>query len=241
MKLIRVHTLATILNVLVFSSIYIFVPQLRNSLLKENQFLENLTAVLFFGSFVAGLILLKRSKGKRHSRAYLAIPLMGLFCFLEEIDYAQRIFQITKIRFHVHTPTESHFIGIDNVHDFLGFLPVFYRVYGAYFLYPLLIALCILILSVILLIRRYRYKIPEIIKTHPPLRFALIFVGFTLIALLMDLLHKPVANFSVQVGIMRRVGHAILHWKFLEELFEMNAALSLLFASFSLGCRSSSE
>lgn len=50
-RLIRVHALATILNIFVFSSMYIFIPQLRDGLVEADQFLENLTAALFFAAF----------------------------------------------------------------------------------------------------------------------------------------------------------------------------------------------
>ncbi|MDJ0706493.1 MAG: hypothetical protein QNJ46_24750, partial [Leptolyngbyaceae cyanobacterium MO_188.B28] len=61
-------------------------------------------------------------------------------------------------------------------------------------------------------------KIKQILKDHPPLYFSLGIIAFNSIAIMLDL---HILNFAGN--------------KFLEELFEMNGALSLLFACFSVG------
>ncbi len=201
-KLFRVYALATTLNIVVFSSVYILVPELRQSFLSEDQFIENLTAALFFSAFLLGGISIARSKEKHHRVAYGAIPLMGLVGFLEELSYGERLFNINM--------PKMYGVKIDAVHD------IFYLVYKVYcnaFLYLFLVAFCILILSIV---RKCRIK--RMFEKYPRWRFLPFFVGFGLIALIIDL---------------EIVTHHFL--LYIEELFEMNAALALLFATLPTG------
>ncbi len=101
-------------------------------------------------------------------------------------------------------------VKIDAVHDMFYLV---YKIYGNAFLYLFLVAFCILMLSTV---RKCRIK--RMFEKDPRWRFLPFFVGFGLIALIIDL---------------EIVTHHFLFY--IEELFEMNAALALLFATLPTG------
>jgi len=218
---VQVYVLATTINIFIFLMMYIFSPQLRGTLLNEDAFIENLTVVLFFGSFLLSLILIAKLEGKSYRRAYLVIPLICFIGFLDELSFGERIFNIKMPVIYGEK--------IDSVHDFAS---VAYRGiennWNWFLFISVLVASSIAILLVILKYHKYFHRIPDIFKRYPLFRFVLISVGFMFIAALMDLE-------IISIG-----GHGRFS-VFIEELCEMNAALALLFASFSIAHKKPSE
>ena len=122
---------------------------------------------------------------------------------------------------------KRHFIKIEGLHDLLR---VFYGLYGDSFLllYFLIAAVCVVVFFVV-----RQYWIPKIFERYPPFGFALISMGFLFIGGTVDLLHITLAKLFFNWGIAK---HMILQLlAFIDELFDMNAALALLFASLSIG------
>ncbi len=211
--LIRVYVLVTTLNVLIFSSLYISIPQLRTSFVAEDQFTESVTAVLFFSSFLLGLILIVKLKRKSYRKVYLVIPLLGLVGFLDELSFGQRMFNLTMPKIYG--------VEIDAVHDFAELA---YKVFINHSTYVLAVSalgvFCIVLFLIILKHHKYLDRIPDVIKRYPPFVFVLSFIAFIFIALIYDL-HTLIPRRGFFLFIF-------------EELSELNAALALLFASFSI-------
>ena len=222
MKLVRVYLTVTALHLLIFSLVYIFIPGARSVFVNEDQFLENLTAIYYFDTFLLGLTLWFKSQAKNGNKGYVAIPRIGLFCFLDEMSFGGRIFGF-----------QSQVIygkKIDGLHDLidLAYNVLFKRIPALHYLNSPKIFLCgIFVLAVIvisLVIRRDRkYFISRILgltRSFSPFFFLPFFVGCLVVSELIDL--------EIHSFLQHRF------FFFVEELFEMNAALSLLFASLAI-------
>ncbi|MEO0707199.1 MAG: hypothetical protein AAF050_16250 [Cyanobacteria bacterium J06649_5] len=235
-QLLKGYGVAFLANVFVFSVLYGLIPGLRDSFTQEGMVLENLTAILAFNSFLVGLFFVlqrrkqtlqkqsrnKQSYKKSGQKLYALLPVLGLLLFLDELSFGEDIFGI-----------EFFTLGgmkIDSLHDFIS---LFYKkaiipVGGRDGLWYGVVGV-IAITSFAVLIRfvhlhRHRFKRAELQQTlnrlnqtYPPLIFVAIAIGLGLLATTVDL------------RIVQFKGA-----KFLEELFEMNAALALLLACFAI-------
>ncbi len=224
-RLIQIYVLATILNVAILSLLYSVIPPLRPHMIREDHFLENLTAVLFLVGFLLGLIFISRLKGTSYPRAYLLIPLIALVCFLEEVSYGQRFLHLPSPRINLPGAGVRGF-AIDSLHDLLG-LPT--KLYGTRFLY----ALAVVFGAVVLLILR-TYGIAGIFTNSPPVGFALVFMGFLFIGMILDIRHGQVTLLLVTSGAANSIERTRDLLQFVEELSDMNAAFALVFASLSI-------
>lgn len=93
--------------------VYFFVPALREALSQEDHLVENLSAALFLVCFLLGSVrALKLNSPSR--KILLFVPLLGLFAFLDEISYGQRIF-------NWDTPIINE-VSVENVHFILPLL-----------------------------------------------------------------------------------------------------------------------
>jgi len=214
MKLFRIYAYAVIFNLSIFSLIYIFFPETRLSFLREDQFMENLTAVLFFSSFLFGIGSLARPKEKKYRMAYIAIPLVGLIGFLDELSYGERIFYFTA--------PEIFGVDIDAFHDVVNLIFKILTDSGSYLLYVSVFAFCTALFLIGLKYRRFFDRVQEILKAYPAYGFVLISMGFIFVAITIDLFDPSIDR------------HQVFSPVFLEELFEMNAAFAFLFASFTI-------
>ena len=227
MKLGRIHATITVFNILIFSFLFIVFPNLRSIFIYEDNFVENLSAILFFISFFVGLIILARFRKARlrkihYHPGYIAIPILGLIGFLDEISFGERLFGFEVPEVYGAKVASFH-DAVDSVDHML------YRSikYGDYLLLFLTLAVLIAALfGIIKLVRRYRKylrfdRILDFSKKHLPFRFLLISLGFILVAMMID--------FDI-VG-----DHKAVPFMFVEEIFEMNAALTLLFGSLAIG------
>jgi len=211
-RLTRLHSLATLLNITGFTLVYYLVPRHQKRFINEDRFLENLTAVLFFCAVALGLAFLARLRDKGKRRAYSAIPLASFLCFLDELSYGERLFRIKRL-------PSLRGIKIDGLHDlvYIGFMAVKEDATLAFYAF-----LSLFLALGLFLIRRHRRSISErmkrLPKDYPALRFLGRAISFLFLALLLDL-------DIVETRLL----------SFAEELIEMNIALALLFGAFAMG------
>lgn len=226
MKLDQYYSILAISVTLCFVLLYICFPALRVNFYEEDLFLENLTAIFYFIGLVLAVFFL--FKKKHFAKLYLLVPLASLVCFLDEIGFGERIFGYTI------------YLGdynADGIHDIFGFSKYLARSFLAFMRSNMLESyheILVLFLKISLLgiffyltfvtiknIRLISSKVSDIIDRYPPFKFILFAIIFGMISILLDeiLLDRvPLGN----PGIL------------LEELSEMNASLSLIFASLSL-------
>lgn len=235
MSLLRFYPIAVFFNLFILSLIYLFIPALRFSLIAENQFLENLTAIFYFDSFVLGLLFFAQIKNKEYCSIYILVPILSLLGFLDEISFGQELFSL-----------EMPVVGrtrIDGIHDLLSLAkdlvsPIksnfgqFLRAISLQFpgIYQELIflgkifILFSLGLMVLLVAQKHQKiigKTQSFLRHYPPFQFILLAVGFGVVSQAIDL---------------RLIHHQLLAsiGSFVEEAFETNIALSMLFSSFAI-------
>jgi hypothetical protein len=211
--LFRFYVIVILLNSAIFTLLHFLLPQSRDFLFSEDNLVENLSALLFLCTFFAGIFFVLRLKENRHRKIYLVFPFLGLIAFLDEISFGQRIFNF-KVPI-------VHDVPIDAIHDIIE---VGYNIIikhgNAYLNYVLLAVVFFIPLIIILKYRSFFFQIPDMLRKHPPYGYLLISMGFL---------------FSVQTLDFEKLIRPQFIDIFLEELFEMNAALTLLVATFSIG------
>ena len=69
------------------STLYLFVTWLRKPLIRENNVLEVITAILFLGACILGAKKLLSSSTAKTLNIYWCIPVLGLIGFLEETSF----------------------------------------------------------------------------------------------------------------------------------------------------------
>lgn len=175
--------------------------------------IENISAGLFFISFILGLRFLLKSKTSRKEIATVsAISLLG---FLDELSFGER-----------HLDIEMHKIydvKIDSAHDFvsLAYKMAVERpeIYSRSMV--LFVLSCIAIISFfIFILLKYRSKLSQVIVKNyrkPPFIFLFLFTMLVFFSLVIDLEVTDDNPLAV-----------------VEEMCEMHAALALLFLCLSL-------
>ena len=228
MKLAIPYIAVTIGNIAFFTLLYILFPSLRDNLVEEDKFLENLTALIFFQGFIIGAINIYRFKSLRHRKIYLFIPLIALLGFLDELSFGERIFGFSFPVFYG--------IKIDAAHDIFNLAKNIYRQE----IRPLVItplkqflsnshwllivaAICLFVVifkyrkSLLTQLKFLKTKLQQIWKDWP-LRFCLLALVFL----------------SISVGIELRFFGSFRGRTLIEELSEANMAIGFLFAALSL-------
>lgn len=210
-KLFRIYAIVTILNIVILTLLYFLFPKLQYFLFAEDKLVEDLTVLFYLLSFLIGIYLIVRLKDKKHRKIYIAITFVSLIGALEELSYGQQIFKL-KMPY-------IYDVQIDAIHDFIELGHNILIEQGNTLLYFLLSAIfCFISIVVFLKYRKYFSQIPDMLRKYPLFGFFLISLSFNLSAQVFDLnLVKP------QLFVA------------LEELFEMNGALTMLFATFSIG------
>ena len=210
-KLFRIYAIVTILNIVILTLLYFLFPKLQYFLFAEDKLVEDLTVLFYLLSFLIGIYLIVRLKDKKHRKIYIAITFVSLIGALEELSYGQRIFKL-KMPY-------IYDVQIDAIHDFIELGHTILIEQGNTLLYFLLSAIfCFISIVVFLKYRKYFSQIPDMLRKYPLFGFFLISLSFNLSAQVFDLnLVKP-----------------LLFAPF-EELLEMNGALTMLFATFSIG------
>ncbi|MBD2101839.1 hypothetical protein [Leptolyngbya sp. FACHB-261] len=220
MVLSEIYKAIATLNILVFSILFVMVPSLAGEFIGEDRFMENLSATLFFTGFLAGAIMIARSRKIRH-RFYFAIPVISLIGLLDELSFGERLFKL-------HIPKIYGF-KIDSFHGLLDSVDhlLHHSIRHSNYLlfFSLVIILCALGVGLVRLIKRYYPSVRsgmalQALQDYPPLKFLATALAFVFIATLIDF------------GLLGP--HDFPPLMFVEELFEMNAALSLQFACLAL-------
>ena len=210
-KLFRIYAIVIGLNIIIFTFLYFFFPQLRKYFFSEDYLVENITAVFFLISFFLGIFLIIRIREKKLRRLYLILPLISILGFLEEISYGQRIFNYKVPKLYSER--------FDALHDLVTISYSFLMMHARYFLlYVIPIVICAAILLLYIKYRRQLPRISRLFESYPPFGFLFVALGLIFVSEINDLRFiKP--DFR----------------KLIEELFEMNAALTLFFAVLATG------
>ena len=197
-----------VVAVLLFLSLLFFLyPDHRTHLIEEDAPLENLTVLLYVMTALTALAstLIVRNA---HTRLLLILFIIAVIAALEEISYGVRIFDLTA-------PRLLDF-KIDGLHDFYFlFFKALKELYEAYGMIIIAASSLFTVVAIYLLWRlwqRFSTQLFDLVR-QPPVFYLMMFVLFGLIALSLDL------------GLIR---HDYL--KLLEESFELNGAVALLFA-----------
>lgn len=210
MKYVWIYLVLFGVNILIALGVGIWMPGYKAYLIKEDSLVENLSAFFFLSTFfLSFLFFLKR---KKHRKALIIVSAVGLLGFLDEISFGERLFALNM-----------PYIGsvkIDALHDFffLGYKVIKGFTHShAIFVY-LLIGVGVIMAVIVAL--KHRYKLIGIISNSNYKQtyiLALFFASLVFAALIIDL--------------------EIVHNKALfalEESFEMNSAIALLFCCLSL-------
>jgi len=168
-----------------------------------------MSAALYFGSALLGFFMLLRVKDKTNRIVYLVIPFLGLMGFLDEISFGESLFNIQM-------PRIGNF-KIDSLHDLItvAYWELAKHKYEYFWLYLFLFAF--LSVALFFIIRRCHRQFMQALKAYPSYRFVILSIGFLFVAQILDM-----GFIRLEFGV------------FLEELFELNGAVGLFFASLSI-------
>lgn len=192
-----------------FTAAYIAVPAARPHLILEDDFLESLEALTFGAAALVGVVTCVRRKA---SRFHLLIPFCALLAMLDELSWGDRWLKYPL-------PTLRN-LPIDGVHDaFLVTYDVFETHKGKVLVaYALAAVLGLAVLAWALRPGGWlRVKLRALFQ-HEPARYFAVAVVLIVISEILDL--DLIENDALV---------------FLEELFEFQAALALLFAGLAIG------
>lgn len=210
MKYVRIYLVLFGINVLIALGVYTWVPEYRDYLMMEDRLIENLSAFFYISTFFLSLVVFLKSK--EHRKTLIVISAVGLLGFLDELSFGEKIFGFKMPRFAG--------VKIDAAHDlfFLGYKLVKPRVLSHITYVYLLIGVGAIFSGIVTL--KYRYKLMDIITNSYHKQtyiLALLFAFLVFSALVIDL---------------EIVDNNVLYM--LEEIFEMNAAIALIFCCLSL-------
>lgn len=189
-------------------ALYFLTPDLRLQLLRENGLLEGPSNFFYLGSLLLGLLALTHAQRLIDLMLSAAIALAGLVCFLDEVAFGTELFEV---------PLPLIFgYPVDGLHDFIDIAA------GALLADPASIgrvglgvgAALALGLATGWLLRARLRAAWQTLRPEPAWRFLVAFVLLLIVAMTIDL---------------DMIGG--LYLQFLEELFEMNAGIALLFAA----------
>ena len=208
-KLFRIYAFIVILNIAIFTLLFFLFPNLQNFLFNEDKLVEGLTVLFYLLSFLVGIVFIVRLKEKKYPRIYIAFPFLSLIGALEELSYGQNILKFKM--------PSIYGVEFDSLHDVIQLGQKIIEEHSNAFLY-LVASFCFVSLILLLKYRKYFSQIPDILRKYPPVGFFLMSLSFNASAQVFDLEHvKP------------------LFFVALEEIFEMNGALTMIFVAFSIG------
>ncbi len=210
-QLFRKFWTITGISFLVMASVYIFVPWLRKPLVRENNILELLTAILFLTVIMLGTKILIEQRRLTPPWVYWGIPLFGLIAFLEETSFGHSFL-------YYEVPIIQG-VKIDALHDFLKvFMVMLQSENNSTPVIVLVLGGSVCLGGLWLWFQRcekgWSRKQWE---AYPPFRFLVWCIGFLLFSAMLDL---------------EFLTHHFL--VFIEEFMEATASLSLMFAYLSL-------
>jgi hypothetical protein len=209
MKCVRYCLFTFGANLLIILSLYLFLPNYRETIFSEDRLIENITAVLYL--FVSILCTIFAIKSRRYKVALSVVGVISFICFFEEISYLERILKLNMPRFYG--------IKIDGFHD------LFYFAYKAAIHFkvsqPSLLYLFsgLGAVAVIFLFSKLIPKARNALLTMHP-EFSILFSFFLTCITLSLLIDLDI--------ILNDLLFA------LEEMIELNAAVALMFCGISL-------
>ena len=186
---------------------YAFFPELRPKLVIEDGVIENLSIAFYLlGVAISVFALASRSHRFRGMKVLIALCVLGV---LEEISYGQRLFPGLVF------PTLPSGMTFDALHDSGRIVVKGFEALGVPWYAGFLLSALLVTGAAALLLRR---RLPAIIQAVSEPRSVWLYValaaGLAVIALFVD-----------------SRGYVPRKWVLLEEVLEMNAALSLAFAA----------
>ena len=186
--------------------IYVLFPELRPQLVLEDASIENLSLAFYIlGAGIVGFGLLSRTN---RFKGMIVLAVLCIVGVLEEISYGQRLFP------SLNFPTLPSGMTFDALHDSARIVVKQFEQLGVpWYLGFLLSALALLGLAAWVL----RGKLGKLYASLTP-RSAWLYVA----------LAAALAVFALFIDSQ---GFVPRKWAFLEEVLEMNAALSLAFAA----------
>lgn len=188
-----------------FFGLYALVPSLRDALVQEDRGIENATVILFLTSFLVTCLAIRRRGLAALPRGYALIGVVGLVATLEELSYGQRL--LPGLRF----PELSDGVTFDALHDLNLVIALFLDRLGI----PWEIALPLVVLVLIVPPRKALARLlRRNLRLDRVWLYMLIAAGCMLVSVGIDSLSGP----SRQLVLV-------------EELAEMGAATSVLFAA----------
>ena len=197
--------------------VFIWLPSARKILIRENNILELTTAIFYVVACFLALSLWRNSPKGKNRNLTLAIGLLSLFGFLEEVSYG--IFAIRNLyAFDVPKIYGEH---IDALHDFINVVYQGLKVETGqtFFLLVGFIAVGFALGGFLLL--KFRLYNPRVLydisSRYPSTGFLGIWIGLILLASAHDVL-APESMDPYNAGVLS------------EELLELLGALALLFA-----------
>jgi hypothetical protein len=202
-----------------FAAVYYSYPQIRTSIIAENELIENFTALTFLLAFVVGGVQLLRSRLSRRQWGLLAlVPVLGLVGFLDEISFGENLAAVEMPRVG-----ESD-TKIDGAHDVFDLLYNEMRM-GTMWAWGVTLLAAAVGAGALYHFRRWLKpeNLREFLTRYPAFQFLAVAFGFLAVAIFIDLDHN------------RRT---VMY--FFEELFELNAAIAILFAAIAI-CDTAAE
>jgi len=199
MRLTRLYTLMAVFNVFIFSMLYIFVPQSERLFRGEDTFMENVSAVLYFSSFLLGLVFVLKAKERKYRLAYFIIPVICLIGFLDEMSFGARIFNFKTPVFHG--------VEIERTHDSIDLI---FKAVRSFFTHNFWISFFALAIACIFIMSRLKIKhlgtVREWFRKNV-IRIGLLFVLIAGWALYIAFGHQLIQNMyeGSSIGIFNRI------------------------------------
>lgn len=208
-RLGRIHAVVTLANVVTAVVIYVSMPRLREDLYSEGHLVETLSALLFLGSFLVGLVAVLPRRRQAWTR-YGLVPALGLLCFLEEMSWGAWELGFTAPRVLGVT--------IDGVHD-LPALILHTATGGGGNAWSRLLVVMLTVIALLGARPVRAWLVPGIVAAWSswPWRFLVLSIGFIGVAQILDLV-------AIDSNVRRTS----------EEVLEMNGGLALLFSAISI-------
>lgn len=196
------------------AALFIFAPRTRKYLTHEDRYLEQLTALLFVLAFGFGVYRIARARRAIAVRFAIAIPLLGLLGFLDEISFGERAFGL-----------DMPSVGgnkIDGAHDLIFVAWDMLRRFGNIAIYVALgVGLGVATGSAAWRFRAQVAGLPALMRRSLPLAFFALFAIFLALAIPLDL------EILAETDLTKAV----------EEMLEFHAALALMFSALAISPR----
>ncbi len=209
---VRVFGALAVLDTLGAYALWVWLPARRHSLLTEDDFVENLTALCFSGTFLAGLVFALRARDGVGGKTFALLAALGLVGALDEVSFGERLFEWSM-------PVVAG-VKLDAVHDVLYLA---YVLVGDWMRTQGHLASGLAAGAVLAAVARvgwhYRSPLTECLaaaRPRPPHLLVLAFGACTAVALVLDL--EIVDSDALRM---------------LAEVLELNGALALFLACFA--------